>query len=135
METADTPLAQRAERLLYALFDAAGDGCHSITASGGAAWAQIPFHNRGHRTHLGNQLTDAVTTMSPALDSEVCGIVLRTHEDDGTSRVRAWKLAADTLTPLTVDALRLAYAFDPETGEPLPATDDRFEEASWLHLH
>ncbi|MFD4045863.1 hypothetical protein ACFWSF_09550 [Streptomyces sp. NPDC058611] len=129
---------QRAEKLLYALFEGAGDGCHNLTVSTGAAATVVSYHNEGNTTYLGEgvEMADTVAATSLALDGEVCGVVLRTNEEDGTSRVWGWSLAADTATPLTPEELRRAYSINALTGEPVPPVPGvRYEQAPCLHMH
>ncbi|MEU8943677.1 hypothetical protein OHU17_00015 [Streptomyces goshikiensis] len=119
---APTLPTQRAENLLYALFDAAGDGCHVMTASAGVSTAVVPFHNTGDRTYLGQgiELADVVEATSLTLVGGPCGIVLRTNEEEGTSRVWGWRLDGDAATPLTTGELCRVYSTDWLTGAPLP---------------
>lgn len=130
---------QRAETLLFALFEAAGDGCHYVTvAAGTATAAAVPFHNEGNKTYLGggDGMDDTVITTSYALDGDVTGVVLRTNEEDGSCRVWGWRLTADTTTPLTAEELRVAYSTNARTGELLPPIPgQRFELAPCLNLH
>ncbi|MFD9271688.1 hypothetical protein ACFWB1_38905 [Streptomyces goshikiensis] len=113
---------QRAENLLYALFDAAGDGCHVMTVSAGVSTAMVPFHNRGNSTYLSQdiELADIVLATSLTLAGEVCGIVLRTNEEEGTSRVWGWRLDGAIADPLTAGELRRVYSTDWLTGASLP---------------
>ncbi|MBT2459989.1 hypothetical protein [Streptomyces sp. ISL-86] len=128
---------QRAENLLYALFDAAGDGCHVITAGAGPFTAVVPFHNTGNRTYLGQgiEMADVVATTSLALAGEVCGVVLRTNAAEGMSRAWGWRLGGAIATPLTAGELRRAYSTDCLTGEALPLEPGLYcDDAPQLHL-
>ncbi|MFI5642957.1 hypothetical protein ACIA8H_36975 [Streptomyces goshikiensis] len=134
---AQTLPAQRAENLLYALFDAAGDGCHVMTASAGVSTAVVPFHNTGNRTYLGQgiELADVVETTSLTLVGGPCGVVLRTNEEEGTSRVWGWRLDGDFAAPLTADELRRVYSTDWLTGAPLPQEPGlHYDDAPHLSL-
>ncbi|MFG2716655.1 hypothetical protein ACGFX2_40015 [Streptomyces goshikiensis] len=134
---AQTLPTQRAENLLYALFDAAGDGCHVMTASAGVSTAVVPFHNTGNRTYLGHgiELADVVETTSLTLVGGPCGIVLRTNEEEGTSRAWGWHLDGDTATPLTAGELRRAYSTEWLTGAPLPQEPGlHYDDAPHLSL-
>ncbi|MFF0220065.1 hypothetical protein [Streptomyces vinaceus] len=113
---------QRAENLLYSIFDAAEDGCHTITASAGGPCAVIRFHNEGRRTYLGQgvAMADIISSIAAALTGEVCGVVLRSIEGEGKARAWGWHVRGLAATPLTADALRFAYSRDERTGEALP---------------
>ncbi|MER7468923.1 hypothetical protein [Streptomyces sp. NPDC097981] len=113
---------QRAENLLYSVFDAAEDGCHTLTAYAGGPTAVIRFHNEGERTYLGEgvDIADIVSSTAAALAGEVCGVVLRSIEGEGKARAWGWHVRGLFATPLTADALRCAYSRDALTGEALP---------------
>ncbi|MEU9304945.1 hypothetical protein [Streptomyces sp. NPDC048269] len=128
---------QRAENLLYSIFDAAEDGCHVITASAGGPTAIIRFHNEGRRTYLarGVDMNDVVSTTAAALMGEVCGVVLRSSEREGEDRAWGWRLRGLVATPLTADELRSAYSVDEQTGGALsPVADEYYDDAPHISL-
>lgn len=140
MTSAEISTTQRAENLLHALFNAAGDGCHVMSASTGACTAVVPFHNAGNRTYLGQgvDMAEAVATTSRALAGGGCGVVLRTIGDEGNSRAWGWRLRGAVAIPLTAGELRRAYttySTDWQISEPLPLEPGlHYDDAPHLHL-
>ncbi|WP_030301710.1 hypothetical protein [Streptomyces katrae] len=128
---------QRAENLLYSIFDAAEDGCHTITAYAGGPSVTIRFHNEGRRTYLGLgvDMADIISTTAAALTGEVCGVVLRSIEGEGKARAWGWHVRGLVATPLTADVLRCAYSRDEWTGETLPPVQGLYyDDAPHINL-
>ncbi|MGW1769842.1 hypothetical protein ACWCQL_38075 [Streptomyces sp. NPDC002073] len=128
---------QRAESLLFAVCDAAGDGCHVLAVSAGAHAAVVPFHNTGGTTYLGKgvKVADVVAAVAAVVTEESYGAVLRTNEEDGRSRIQGWSVTGSTAIPGTAEEMRDAYSVDAATGEPIsPAPGQYYAEAPHLHL-
>ncbi len=114
-----------AEALFDAVMDAAGDGRHTLTISvmarGKQAAAQVAVLNSGPFTTINvMDHSAAVALLTVAVKGGLNGgIVLRTHTDETTTRLRGWQLTGRLARPLPEGELFAAYCTDPRTGEPV----------------
>ncbi|MFJ6355358.1 hypothetical protein ACIQKB_38605 [Streptomyces sp. NPDC092046] len=114
---------ERAAALLMGLFEAVGDGCHTLTlvayANGSPLAIAVPFHVEGEEFDADPDLAlEALVALR--LAATVGGsAVVRTRFADG-ERVCGWRLIEFYAVPLGAAEIFNAYCTDPETGEPIP---------------
>ncbi|MEU5109617.1 hypothetical protein AB0H07_46540 [Streptomyces sp. NPDC021354] len=114
---------ERAVDLLLGIFDAVGDGCHTLTVwVTGAARSfvsHLPFHNNGPATAVDQeQATDLMMLLALTV-GRVGGVIVRTHYSGDTSRIVGWQVRDCTAVPLNRAQIFDACCTDPNGG-PIP---------------
>ena len=117
------PDAERAADLLMGLFDAVGDGCHTLTVSvagdARSLASMVPFHNQGDATTVDEEAALHLMALLALTSGRVGGAVVRTLYGGGKSRVLGWRLSGCTAVPLGRAEIFSAYCTDAATGEPI----------------
>ncbi|MFI8266714.1 hypothetical protein [Streptomyces sp. NPDC085665] len=130
--------SQRAEYLLYSVFEAAENGCHVLTVSTGGPAVVVWFHNEGRRTYIGGgaDMKDVVRVVAADFHSEVCGVFLRSRENEqAEDRAWGWRVRGTVATPLTAEEVRAACCGEGPTGEPCqPVEGQYYDDAPHINL-
>ncbi|MEV5204375.1 hypothetical protein [Streptomyces sp. NPDC053720] len=111
---------ERASELLLDLLNVVDDGCHTLVLSVAGHSRTIPFHTLGDALMLDVEDAVSAAAVLALLPGRIGGAVIRTAQDNGTSRVIGWRLKGYDTHPLNEAEIFNAYCTDPVTGEPVP---------------